>query len=136
MSLFSITGKRLRNNDLSPLDLLIVDSKNDLNVFLTAEKAWALCCGTAVEKVSSCNSGENQATQVEIDQSDTCCQSGSSTSGQSKTSIVSEVEKSVNSRGIKDLNEFAGTFLNVPVRQLYAYDIIGSFQIYAVKPWN
>jgi hypothetical protein len=91
-------------------DLLIVDSKNDLNVYLTAAEDGTLCCGTAAEKVSSCCSAEKQATCCEPEQKESCCQSCSSICGcQDKTSIASEAKKLAASLGIIDFNEWAGT---------------------------
>jgi len=101
-------------------DLLIVDSKNDLNVYLSAADDGTSCCVTAIENPSSCCSAEKQATCCQPEQKASCCQSGSSTCGcQGKTSMASEARKSVASLGIMDLNEWAG-----------------SFQVYAVKPTN
>ena len=91
-------------------DLLIIDSKNDLNVYLTAAEDGTSCCGTAAEKVSSCCSVEEQATYCKLDQKQSCCQSGSSTCGcQDKTSMASEAENLAASMGIMDFNEWAGT---------------------------
>jgi len=101
-------------------DLLIVDSKNDLNVYLTAADDGGSCCGTAVRKSSSCCSAEKQATCCSSEQKVSCCQPGSSTCGcQDKSLMARETKESVASLGIIDLNEWAG-----------------SFQVYAVKPTN
>jgi arsenite methyltransferase len=104
-----VTGAWPMTN-LHAADLLIVDSKNDLNVYLTAAEDGTSCCGTAAENVSSCCSAEKQAACCKPDRKESCCQSGSSTCGcQDKTSKASETKKSVASMGIVDFNEWAGT---------------------------
>ncbi|KFY31389.1 hypothetical protein V493_01159 [Pseudogymnoascus sp. VKM F-4281 (FW-2241)] len=101
-------------------DPLIVDTKNDLNVYLTAGEDGTSCCGTGAEKVSSCCNAEMQARCCKPEQKESCCQPGSSTCGcQDKTSMASEARKLAASLGIMDFNEWAG-----------------SFQVYAVKPMS
>lgn len=102
--------------DLFALDVLIVDSKNDLNVYLTAAEDGSSCCGTVAEKVSSCCSAEKQATCCNPEQNESCCKSGSSTcSCQDKTSMGSEAKKLVTSLEIMDFNEWAGANIaNLP----------------------
>ncbi len=98
--------------DMHAVDLLIVDSKNDLNVYLTAAEDGTSCSGTTVEKISSCSSAEKQEPCCMSDQKNTCCHSGSSTCGfQDKTSMASEAKNSAASLGIIDFNEWAGTYI-------------------------
>ncbi|KFY67390.1 hypothetical protein V496_01581 [Pseudogymnoascus sp. VKM F-4515 (FW-2607)] len=92
-------------------DPLIVDTKNDLNVYLTAGEDGASCCGTGAEKVSSCCNAEMQARCCKPEQRESCCQSGSFTCGcQDKTSMASDAKKLAASLGIMDFNEWAGSF--------------------------
>ncbi|KFY02504.1 hypothetical protein V490_00479 [Pseudogymnoascus sp. VKM F-3557] len=99
-------------------DPLIVDTKNDLNVYLTAAEDGTSCCGTGAEKASSCCNVEMQVRCCKPEQKESCCQSSSSTCGcQDKTSMASDAKKLAASLGIMDFNEWAG-----------------SFQVYAVKP--
>lgn len=99
-------------------EILIVDSKNDLNVYLTAAEDGTSCCGAAEDKVSSCCSVQKQATCCKPGQKESCCQSGSwACNCQDKTSMASEAKKLAASIGIMDFNEWAG-----------------SFQVYAIKP--
>jgi arsenite methyltransferase len=92
---------------LHVLDLLIVDSKSDLNVYLTAAENGKSCCGTVAEKSPSCCSVKKQATCCMLDQKESCCQSGSSTCGcQDKTPMASEAK--MLAVEIMDFNEWAG----------------------------
>jgi len=85
--------------NLHALDFLIVDSKNDLNVYWTAAGEGTSCCGIAADK--SCCNAEKQMT---------CCQADSSTPGfQGETSTERDAKQSVASQGIVDFNEWAGT---------------------------
>jgi hypothetical protein len=91
-------------------DLVIVDSKNDLNVYFTAARDGTSCCGTTAEKVSSCCSAEKQATCCNSEQKESCCQSSlSKFSCQDETLLASEAKKGAASLGIMDFNEWAGT---------------------------
>ncbi|KFY04024.1 hypothetical protein V490_00023, partial [Pseudogymnoascus sp. VKM F-3557] len=73
---------------------LIVDTKNDLNVYLTAGEDGTSCCGTGAEKASSCCNVEMQVRCCKPEQKESCCQSSSSTCGcQDKTSMASDAKK-------------------------------------------
>ena len=91
-------------------DVLIVDSKNDLNVYLTAAEDGKPCCGTATEKVSACCQPEKMESCCEPDQKESCCQSDSSTCGcQDKISMAGAAKLLAASKGFMDFNEWAGT---------------------------
>lgn len=103
------TGARPMTNLHAP-DPLIVDTKNDLNVYLTAAEDGTSCCGTDAEKASSCCNAEMQARCCKPEQKESCCQSSSPTCGcQDKTSMASDAKKLAASLGIMDFNEWAGT---------------------------
>ncbi|KAH8652713.1 SAM-dependent methyltransferase UbiE/COQ5 family protein [Tricladium varicosporioides] len=99
-------------------DPLIVDSKNDLNVYLNAAGERKSFCGTVAEKVPTCCSTEKQAECCRPEQKESCCDSSSSTCGcKDNNSSANEAQKLADTLGIMDFNEWAG-----------------SFQVYAVKP--
>ncbi|KAM0420891.1 hypothetical protein ACHAPT_011280 [Fusarium lateritium] len=98
-------------------DVLIVDSKNDLNVYLTAAEIQAPCCG-----VNTVKGGERANKNCcKPEEKETCCGADSSTCAatcQNQTNSVAGEANTVAARlGITDFNEWAG-----------------SFQVYAVKP--
>ncbi|KAG9249685.1 S-adenosyl-L-methionine-dependent methyltransferase [Emericellopsis atlantica] len=94
--------KFLKNASFS--DVLIVDTKSDLNVYVTALEGEASCCGPSPKvNIKSC-------CEPESDSSAEACQ-------KQATSMPTDAETLVTQLGIKDLNEWAG-----------------SFQVYAIKP--
>lgn len=73
------------------IDILVVDNKSDLNVYMTAAEDGKSCCCAMEEK-------------------ETCCQSPSSTcSYQDKTSLAGEARSMAAGTIISDFNEWAGT---------------------------
>lgn len=91
------------------LDVLIVDSRNDLNVYMTAADGEASCCGAVTE--SKC---------CITDQKETCYQPGSSTCDcQDKTSIAKESQQLAAALGIVDFNEWAG--MNIAALDMIGY---------------
>ncbi|KAI8648762.1 Methyltranfer-dom domain-containing protein [Fusarium keratoplasticum] len=104
-------------------DVLIVDSKNDLNVYCTAAEAKPSCCGTDTveeeEEAPSCCSAETKESCCKPEEKESCCGTNSSTCAcQNQTSsMAGEAETLAAGLGITDFNEWAG-----------------SFQVYAVKP--
>jgi hypothetical protein len=95
-------------------DVLIVDSKNDLNVYLTATEAKPSCCGSDAVKeekeVSSCCNAEAKESCCKPEEKQTCCRTNSSacTCQNQTSSMASEAKTLVTQLGITDLNEWAG----------------------------
>lgn len=104
-------------------DVLIVDSKNDLNVYFTATKTKPSCCGSDAVKVemevSPCCSEEAKESCCKPEEKQSCCNTNSSacTCQNQTSSMASEAKTLATQLGITDVNEWAG-----------------SFQVYAVKP--
>lgn len=104
-------------------DVLIVDSKNDLNVYCTAAEAKTSCCGIDTveeeEEAPSCCSTEAKESCCKPEEKESCCGADSSTCAcqNQPSSMASEAETLAARLGITDFNEWAG-----------------SFQVYAVKP--
>ncbi|RYO97316.1 hypothetical protein DL764_007339 [Monosporascus ibericus] len=104
-------------------DILIVDSKNDLNTYFTAAEAKPSCCGTDAvkeeEKTSSCCSAEARESCCKQEEKESCCGTNSSACAcNNQTSSMADETKTLATRlGITDLNEWAG-----------------SFKVYAIKP--
>ncbi|RYP47569.1 hypothetical protein DL769_011306 [Monosporascus sp. CRB-8-3] len=103
--------------------ILIVDSKNDLNMYFTAAEAKPSCCGTDAVKeedeTPSCCSAEAKESCCKHEKKESCCGTNSSTCAcHNQTSSMAGEAKTLATRlGITDLNEWAG-----------------SFKVYAVKP--
>ncbi|KAK7397981.1 hypothetical protein QQX98_012647 [Neonectria punicea] len=104
-------------------DVLIVDSKNDLNVYCTAAEAKPSCCGTDAVKeeqdLTSCCSAETKESCCKPKEKESCCETNSSTCACPKqtSSMACEAKTLATRLGITDFNEWAG-----------------SFQVYAAKP--
>jgi arsenite methyltransferase len=106
------------------IDVLVVDSKNDLNVYMTGAEGETSCCGAVTE--NKCCIPE---------QKETGCQPGSSTcSCQDETSMANETHQLAAALGIVDFNEWAGMMIAALQIIGYANAWPGSFQVYAVKP--
>ncbi|CAG1996637.1 unnamed protein product [Fusarium graminearum] len=99
-------------------DILIVDTKSDLNVYFTAQENESSCCGNE-QTNSACGAGLS-----------TCAPHNSSTELADGQDILG------NRLGIADFNEWAGKYtriaMEVKTNRLYT----GSFQVYAVKPMS
>lgn len=87
-------------------DILIVDSKNDLNVYFTAAESGQYCCGTEVARddeqkkeqmLSFCNTEEEQ----------TCCQPGDQRQNDTG-SMANEAKSLAAGLGVTEFNEWAG----------------------------
>jgi hypothetical protein len=95
-------------------DVLIVDSKNDLNVYLTATETKPSCCGSDAVKegkeVSPCCSVEARESCCKLEEKQSCCRTNSSacTCQNQTSSVASEVKTLATQLGITDLNEWAG----------------------------
>jgi arsenite methyltransferase len=95
-------------------DVLIVDSKNDLNVYFTATEAKPSCCGTDAvkeeEEAPSCCSAKAKESCCEPEEKVSCCGTNSSSCAcQDQTSSMAGEAKTLATRlGITDLNEWAG----------------------------
>ncbi|KAH7140966.1 SAM-dependent methyltransferase UbiE/COQ5 family protein [Dactylonectria macrodidyma] len=104
-------------------DVLIVDSKNDLNVYLTAAEAKTSCCGMDTvqeeETAPSCDGEKAKENCCKPEEKKSCCGANSSACGcqDQKSLMANEAETLAAQLGITDLNKWAG-----------------SFQVYAVKP--
>ncbi|RMJ04686.1 hypothetical protein CDV36_014649 [Fusarium kuroshium] len=104
-------------------DVLIVDSKNDLNVYFTAVEAKISCSGMDTveeeEEELSCFSSKMRENCCKPEEKESCCEADSSTCAcrNQPSSMASEAETVAARLGITDFNEWAG-----------------SFQVYAVKP--
>ncbi|RSL89774.1 hypothetical protein CEP51_001099 [Fusarium floridanum] len=111
-------------------DVLIVDSKNDLNVYFTAVEAKISCCGmdTAEEEEEELSyfSSKMRENCCKPEEKESCCEADSSTCAcrNQPSSMASEAETQAARLGITDFNEWAGKHTGR----------FGSFQVYAVKP--
>ena len=97
-------------------DVLIVDSKNDLNVYLTATETKPSCCGSDAVKegkeVSPCCSVEARESCCKPEEKESCCEADSSTCAcQNQTSSMANEANTLAARlGITDFNEWAGKY--------------------------
>ncbi|QKD57264.2 SAM-dependent methyltransferase UbiE/COQ5 family protein [Fusarium oxysporum Fo47] len=104
-------------------DVLIVDSKNDLNVYCTASEAKTSSCGIHTveeeEEALSCCRSKVKESCCKPEEKESCCEADSSTCAcQNQTSSMANETNTLAARlGITDFNEW-----------------VGSFQVYAVKP--
>ncbi|PNP78233.1 hypothetical protein FNYG_08425 [Fusarium nygamai] len=104
-------------------DVLIVDSKNNLNVCCTASEAKTSCCGIHTveeeEEALSCCRSKVKEICCKPEEKESCCEADSSTCAcQNQTNSMANEANTLAARlGITDFNEWAG-----------------SFQVYAVKP--
>lgn len=82
-------------------DVLVVDSKNDLNVYMTEAAGETSCCGAAKES-KCCNPKQN----------DTCCEPRSWMHiSQDETSMANEPHQQAAAMGVVDFNEWAGMII-------------------------
>lgn len=98
----------------SLLDVLIVDSKNDLNVYCTAAEDKTSCCGTDADKeeVSPCCDTVANDSPCKPEEKESCCRADSTACAcQNQTSSMAKEAKTLASRsGITDFNEWAGEY--------------------------
>ncbi|RSM07713.1 hypothetical protein CDV31_008493 [Fusarium ambrosium] len=104
-------------------DVLIVDSKNDLNVYFIAAESKTSCCEIDIveeeaEAPSSCGS-KTRENCYKPEEKESCCGNDMPTCAcqNQPSSMASEAETVAARLGITDFNEWAG-----------------SFQVYAIKP--
>ncbi|KAJ4317807.1 hypothetical protein N0V84_007169 [Fusarium piperis] len=95
-------------------DIVIVDSKSDLNVYHTVTDGEPSCCGAdspkGQDEVPACRSQEMEQSSYAPGEQESCLQSQTSSTADGTSRLANRL-------GITDLNEWAG-----------------SFQVYAVKP--
>lgn len=97
-------------------DVLIVDSKNDLNVYCTAAEAKTSCCGINTveeeEEAPSCCSSKTKENCCKPEEKESCCGADSSTCAcqNQPSSMASEAETLAARLGITDFNEWAGKY--------------------------
>lgn len=95
-------------------DILIVDNKNDLNVYFTATETKLPCFGSDAVKeekeVPPCCSAEAKESCCKPEEEQLCCNTNSSacTCQNQTSSMASEAKTLATQLGVTDLNEWAG----------------------------
>ncbi|TDZ24699.1 Arsenite methyltransferase [Colletotrichum orbiculare MAFF 240422] len=97
-------------------DVLIVDSKNDMNVYFTAAEAKPSCCGTDTAKEEetspTCCHAKARGSGCQPEERESCCGADSSIrASQNQTeSMAHEAKTLATQLGITDFNEWAGEY--------------------------
>lgn len=95
-------------------DVLIVDNKNDLNVYFTATETKPSCCGSGAVKekkeASPCYSVDARESCCKPEEKQSCCRTNSSacTCQNQTSSMASEAKTLATQLEMTNLNEWAG----------------------------